>query len=307
MSAAPTRAAHAAAAALIDPAVLARIDDLELVARTVVDGFIQGLHRSPYLGLSLDFAEHRPYMPGDDIRRIDWRVWARTDRYYLKQFEAETNANFTVLLDTSKSMAYGSGDVSKLDYGRFLAASLSYFSRKQKDRVGLITFDDRVREFVPTGARNLDEVLYGLHRSQPGPAGDLPEILTSAASRLSRRGIVALVSDLYDEPERVAAGLRALAVRGSDVIVFHVLDPTEIDFPFEDAASFEDLETGELMPVVPGSVAEGYRQAVREHTEAIRTACVKSRIDYVLLNTAQPLDRALFAYLSTRERLRKVR
>jgi uncharacterized protein (DUF58 family) len=294
-------------AQFVDPSALARIRNLELLARTVVDGFINGLHRAPHLGFSLDFAEHRGYEPGDDLRRVDWRVFARTDRYYVKQFEADSNANVVVALDVSTSMRYASGGISKLDYGRYLAASLLYFSHQQRDRVGLVTFDANVLEYVPASARHLPYSLYALDRiGEPRPGG-LAAPLRTLTERLRRRGIVVVISDLYDEPEAVAKAVRPLRYRGHDVIVFHVLDPAELDFPFTESVSFEDMETGDRMPIVPAALRERYQALVREHTAALGRLFTDSRIDYALLNTAVPLDRALFQYLSARERLSRAR
>lgn len=294
-------------AQFVDPSALARIRNLELLARTVVDGFINGLHRAPHLGFSLDFAEHRGYEPGDDLRRVDWRVFARTDRFYVKQFEADSNANLVVALDVSTSMRYASRGVTKLDYGRYLAASLLYFSHQQRDRVGLVTFDREILEYVPPSARHLDFSLYALDRVADGRPGTLAAPLSLLTERLVRRGIVAVISDFYDEPEAVANAVRPLKYRGHDVIVFHVLDPAEFDFPFTDAVSFEDLETGDRMPIVPAAVREQYQALVRQHTEALGRLFTDSRIDYALLNTSVPLDYALFQYLSARERLSRAR
>jgi uncharacterized protein (DUF58 family) len=294
-------------AQFVDPSALARIHNLELLARTVVDGFINGLHRAPHLGFSLDFAEHRGYEPGDDLRRVDWRVFARTDRFYVKQFEADSNANLVVAVDVSSSMRYESRGVTKLDYARFLAASLLYFSHQQRDRVGLVTFDTEVREYVPPSARHMDYALYALDRVAEGRPGHLAAPLTRLTERLVRRGIVAVISDLYDEPDAVAAAVRPLRYGGHDVIVFHVLDPAELDFPFTEAMSFEDLETGARMPIVPASVREQYQALVRQHTESLGRLFTDSRIDYALFNTSVPLDYALFHYLSARERLSRAR
>jgi uncharacterized protein (DUF58 family) len=299
--------AGAVGAQFLDPDVLARIDNLELLARTVVDGFLNGLHRSPFLGLSLDFAEHRPYMPGDDIRRIDWRLYARTDRHYIKLYEAETNANFTVLLDISRSMSYGSHGVSKLDYARYLAACLVYFSRQQRDRVGLITFDSDIAEYIPPSSRNLDLCLHTLHRADPGKPGELQKPLRKATESLRRKGIIVLISDLYEPADDVISAVRVLAARGHDVVVFHVLDPAEIEFPFEGAASFEDMETGEQIPVVPTKLRDEYRDLVRQHMEKLENSLTGTRIDYVMLDTSKPLDHALFKYLLIREKMVKVR
>ena len=294
-------------AQFVDPKVLARLDSLELVARSVVDGFINGLHRAPHLGFSLDFAEHRGYEPGDDLRRVDWRVYARTDRFYVKQFEADSNANVVVLLDVSASMRFGSRGIPKIDYGRYLAASLLYFSHQQRDRVGLITFDRGVVDYVPPSAKHLDFALYALDRAAGGGQGQLARPLLTATERLRRRGIVIVVSDLYEEPEAVAEAIRPLRFRGHDVIVFHVLDPAEREFPFDEASSFEDLESGERLPVVPEALRAEYQGLVERHIDALGRELVDSRIDYALFDTSVPLDFALFRYLSARERLRRVR
>ena len=254
----------ASGAQLLLPEVLARIDNLELLARTVVEGFLNGLHRSVYLGLSLDFAEHRPYMPGDDIRRIDWRLFGRTDRHYVKLFEAETNANFVVLLDVSRSMSYGTHTVTKLDYARYLAACLSYFSRRQRDRVGLVTFDDDVVDYIPPSAKNLDLCLHTLHRARAGRPGELRKPILKATESLRRKGILVLISDLYETAEEVVRAVRVLQSPGHDVMVFHLLDPAELEFPFQGASNFRDMETGEDLPVIPEKLRE-YRVSILNH------------------------------------------
>ena len=291
----------------VDPKVLARIDNLELMARTVVDGFINGLHRSPYLGLSLDFAEHRQYMPGDDIRRIDWRVFARTDRFYVKEYEADTNSNLMTLLDVSKSMAYGSKGITKLDYGRYLAASLAYFSHQQRDRVGLVTFDDDVVDYVPPAAKHLDVVLHTIDRIEPRRPGRLGPPLRKASESLRRRGIVVLISDFYEEVDAVVEAVTHLRGKGNDLIVFHILDPAEIEFPFDEAGSFEDLETGERIPIVPETQRQRYRELIQNHVAELSRRLTQVRTDYALFDTATPLDYALFTYLSNRERMSRVR
>jgi uncharacterized protein (DUF58 family) len=296
-----------AGARFVDPKTLARIGSLELLARTVVDGFINGLHKSPYLGVSIDFAEHRGYVPGDDIRRVDWRLYARTDRYYVKQFEADTNTNFAVLLDVSKSMSFSSGGLSKLDYARYLAACLTYFANQQRDRVGLVTFDDAIVEYVPPSAKHLEAVLHTLDRAVAGRPGSLRAPLHKTAEHFGRRGILLIISDLYDEPDAVLDAISPLRFRGNDLIVFHVLDPAEIDFPYTEASSFEDLETEERVPVVPDAFAEQYRSLVREHVAALGTRLKENRVDYAFFNTAEPLDLALFRYLASRQRLSRVR
>ncbi len=286
----------------IDPIALQRIRSLELVARTVVDGFITGLHRSPYLGFSTDFAEHRPYQPGDDIRRIDWRLYGRTDRYYLKLFEAETNANFAVLLDVSGSMGFGSKDISKIDYARLLAASLTYFSSRQRDRVGLFTFRDQVVDYVPPSAKHLDTVLHTIARVECTGPGQLQPPLERAANLLKRSGIVVLLSDLYEDPDEVIGAVNQLRFSGQDVIVFHLLDPAELEFTYDAPSSFEDLETGERLPIVPEKHRLRYHGLIADHVTALTDRFARNRIDYVLVNIGEPLDRVLFDFLLARHR-----
>jgi uncharacterized protein (DUF58 family) len=294
-------------ARFVDPKVLARIGNLELLASTVVDGFINGLHKSPFFGASVDFAEHRGYTAGDDIRRVDWRLYARTDRYYVKQYEADTNTNFAVLLDISKSMTFASRGISKLDYAKYVAACLTYFAEKQRDRVGIVTFDADVVKYVPCSAKHLNLVLYTLDRAEPGQPGSLQEPLQKIAEHFGRRGILCLISDLYEEPSTILDAIKPLRYRGNDLIVFHVLDPAEVDFTFDQPSAFEDLETGEQLPVVPEAFADQYRALVREHITTLGSKMSENRIDYALLNTATPLDYALFSFLSARERLMRVR
>jgi uncharacterized protein (DUF58 family) len=298
---------HGAETQFLDPAVLSRISGLDLLARTVVDGFLQGLHRSPHLGMSLDFAEHREYMPGDDIRRIDWKLFGRTDRFYLKLFEAETAANFMVALDVSKSMSFGTHTVTKLDYARYLGASLSYFSQKQRDRVGLATFDHEIVEYVPPSTRHLQRILHTLARAEPGRPGKLYDPLMRLGDNLYHRGIILILSDFYEEPEQVLDSIRHLRARGHDVIVFHLLDPTELEFPFESAASFRDMESGTMIPIVPDQLVDEYRTLIGQHTEELARLFTGSRIDYTVLDTSKPLDYALFRYLSSREKMARVR
>ena len=325
----------------LDPTVLARIGNLELLARVVVEGFINGLHRSPHLGSSTDFAEHRPYMPGDDIRRIDWKLWARTDRFFVKEFEAETNTNFLAVLDVSPSMRYrgSAGDqsaVSKLEYACFLAAALAYFSSKQRDRVGLATFDGDLVDYVPPSAKHLQQVLHGLERASRGPRVEGRELgdgglgtregaaaatagrpLASVRAMLAplkklsestrRRSIVALISDFYEEPDAIMDAVAHLHGRGNDIVIFHVLDHNEIDFPFTDSSNFIDLETGEKMPVIPEYLRKQYREIVAAHSAALGRRAREATVDYALFDTSKPLDSALFAYLSSRRRLSRVR
>jgi uncharacterized protein (DUF58 family) len=293
-------------ARFVDPAVLARIGNLELIAKTVVDGLINGTHRSPFFGASVDFAEHRGYVAGDDIRRVDWRVYARTDKYYIKEFEADSNANFSVLLDVSKSMGFGA-KISKLEYAKTLAACLAYLANAQRDRVGLITFDEAVIDHIPASAKHLDVVLHALDKVQPKKPGKLVEPLKRLAEHFGRRGIVVVISDFYAEPEEVFDAIGPIRFRGNDVALFHILDPQEIDFSFDQPSSFEDMESGDQMPIVPKKLQDDYQALVRAHIETLTKKAAQQPVDYMLMNTAMPLDFALFRFLSMRQRLSRTR
>jgi uncharacterized protein (DUF58 family) len=289
----------------IDPATLTRIASLELVARTVVEGFISGLHRSPHLGFSVNFAEYRHYRPGDDIRKIDWKVFGRTDRFYVKEYEGETNTALNLVLDCSRSMAYGSRGITKLEYGQFLTACLAYFAFNQRDSVGFAAYDDRVRDQVPARSSigHLNTVLHAIDRLQAHERSSFRRPLVEVAERVRRRGIIVVVSDLYDDFEQVMIGLRNLAFRGNDVIVFHLLDPAELHFDFDKSAQFVDLETREEMHVIPDFLRQEYLKLIRSQITAFETECQKDRMDYALIDTSQPLDQALFAYLARRAQL----
>jgi uncharacterized protein (DUF58 family) len=291
----------------LDPTTLARIGNLELLARIVVEGFINGLHRSPHLGTSMDFAEHRAYMPGDDIRRIDWRLFARSDRFYLKEYEADTNTNFNIVLDVSKSMSFGTAALSKLDYGRYLAACLAYFSHGQRDRVGLVTFDEDLVEFVPPSAKHLPMVLHTLARATPSRQGHLELPMRKLAEHYRRRCLILIISDFYEEPSKVIEALNYLRNRGNDLMAFHLLDPAELDFPFDDAASFEDMETGEKLPIIGDYMRAQYLKMISGHITHLGRLMAENGIDYTMFNTSKPLDYALFDYLSRREALMRVR
>src|SRR5213593_413061 len=286
----------------IDPKVLMKIQNLELAARTVVEGFVQGLHRSPYLGFSVDFAAYRQYMPGDEIRRIDWNVFSRSDKLYVKLYEGETNTRVLVLLDISGSMNYASGDVKKMDYARILAACLCYFAYHQRDGVGLLTFDTQVRSHVPASRRRgqLFTILSEIDRIQPSEQTEFRKPLRFLAEYLNRRGVIVLISDLYDEPDNIIAGLKALKAKGNDIVVFHIMDNFELTFPFEDMAQFEDMETKKKLHVIPEYLRKQYLVILNEHMDRIRKELSGARIDYCLLDTSKPLDTALFNYLGAR-------
>ncbi len=288
----------------LDPAVLARLGTLELKARTIVEGFLSGLHRSPFKGFSVEFAEYRQYLPGDDLSTIDWKVYARSDRHYVKKFEEETNLDCHVMLDLSASMGYGSGGMTKFEYGQCLAAALGYLMNRQRDAVGLTAFDRDIVTMLPASARpgHLRALLVTLDRLRLGQDTNVAKPLHKLADSLSKRGMVVLISDLLDDPERVIRGLRHFQFRGTDVVVFHLLDADELDFPFERATRFEDLETGDEVTAVPALVRDHYLRAIGGLVERYRRELGASGIDYHLLRTSEPLELALLAYLSTRAR-----
>ncbi|MEE2711090.1 MAG: DUF58 domain-containing protein [Gemmatimonadota bacterium] len=289
----------------IDPHTLSRLSNMELRARAVVEGFIAGLHKSPYRGFSVEFAEYREYTPGDDIRHIDWKVMARSDRYYVKEFEEETNLQSFVLLDRSASMGYASNGISKLDYGSYLAASLSYFISKQHDGIGFISFDQDVVDFLPAHSKpaHVHTILTHLEQITPGKETDLGKPLHEMADMINRRGMIIIISDLIDEPERTMDALQHFRFKGHDVIVFHIMDPDELDFPFTDTVKFKDSETGEELTVLPTLFKQQYHETIQAFLEENRQGCLKLQADYVLLNTGIPLDMALFTYLAKRSRM----
>jgi uncharacterized protein (DUF58 family) len=285
--------------------VLARIGSLDLVARSVVEGFIAGLHRSPFLGFSTDFAEHRQYMPGDDIRHLDWKLLARTDRLYIKKYQGETNTQMHLLIDSSGSMGYGSGEVTKLQYAQYLASSLAYLGIRQHDPVGLIAFNDQVVEQVrpQSKAGHLRTVLGTVERLKPERSTTIAERLHRTAELLNRRSIVVVISDLYEDPPRLLDGLEHLRFKGNEVIVFHVLDQQELDFDFNEPVLLEDAETEEQMQVLPNILRADYIRAMKQHLDAISDGTTRTKTDYEILKTSSPLDAALFSYLARRAEL----
>lgn len=297
-------AVTAPARTFLDPAVVARLGTLELKARTIVEGVLSGLHRSPFKGFSVEFAEYRQYMSGDDLATIDWKVYARSDRYYVKKFEEETNLDCHLILDVSGSMAYGSRGMTKLEYGQCLAASLGYLMNRQRDAVGLMAFDDRIVSLLPASARpgHLRALLVTLDRLRVGKETSVARPMRQLCEALTKRGLVVLISDLLDDPEAVVRGLKHFQFRGSDVIVFHVLDPDELEFPFDRATRFEDLETDEEVMAVPRLVREHYLKEMGGLIERYKRELGSAGIDYTVLPTSQPLELALLSYLSTRAR-----
>jgi uncharacterized protein (DUF58 family) len=286
-----------------DPKVLAGISNLYLRARWVVEGLLSGVHKSRAKGFSVEFEEHREYSPGDEIRRIDWKALGKFDRYFIKEYEDETNLRAYLLFDTSASMDYASNGITKFDYGATLTASLAYLILRQQDAAGLITFSNRIEEFIPPKAKRdyLMEILHALEKRRPGGETDVGKILEEIAGQIKRRGLVILVSDLLDEPEAILKGLRLFRYKGNDVIVFHLLDQAELDLPFDGNILFEDLEEENLRVIAdPKAIRQTYRQVIEEFTRQVRKQCHDNAIDYQLLPTSTPLDKALASYLSWR-------
>jgi uncharacterized protein (DUF58 family) len=291
-------------ARFLDPELLARIGSLELLARAVVEGFMSGLHRSPFTGFSTEFTEYRQYNPGDDLRYLDWRLLGRTDRYFIKKYRADTNTQCHLLLDTSASMNYAhASTVTKLQYAKFLAASLAYLLNRQQDAVGMVAFDQKIHTRVPARNRtgHMRTIFGNLSLLEPGGETRLAESLHQLAEVLTRRGIVVMISDFYDQPDRLQEAFQHLRFNGHDLIAFHVLDQNELDFEFTDAVLLlEDAETQEQMPVLPDVVMSGYRERMRKHVEEMRRCAAANHVDYEVLTTKQPLDFALFSFLSRR-------
>jgi len=286
-----------------DPRVLTGISNLSLRARWVVEGLMSGVHRSRAKGFSVEFEEHREYSPGDEIRRIDWKALGKFDRYFIKEYEDETNLRAYLLLDSSASMDYASDGVTKFDYGCTLTASLAYLILRQQDAAGVVTFSDRIDAFIPPKAKRdyLLQILHALENRGPAGETDVGKILEEIAGQIKRRGLVILVSDLLDEPEKILKGLRLFRFKGNDVIVFHLLDPAELDLPFEGNILFEDLEELNLRVVAdPRAIRKTYREVVEEFTNRMRKECHDNVIDYQLISTSTPLDQALASYLSWR-------
>jgi uncharacterized protein (DUF58 family) len=291
----------------LDPAVVARLSHLDVRARLVVEGFIAGMHRSPFHGFSVEFAEHRPYMPGDPLKNLDWKVWARSDRLLIKQYTEETNLRCHLLLDLSGSMGFKSerAAMSKLDYARSLAAALAYLMLQQQDAVGALLFADKPLRYLPARAvrSHLDEVLKTIGSLEPQGRTKLGPALHELAERIKRRGLVILLSDLMDHPSEVLLGLQHFRHRRHEVVVFHILDPDEIEFPYADTSTFVDMESGERLTTEPWEIAKRYRERLAAWSAQYARVCRENRIDYVRLDTRTPFDQALLAYLEKRARL----
>jgi uncharacterized protein (DUF58 family) len=288
----------------LDFETLSRIRNMQLLAKTVVEGFILGLHRSPYRGFSVEFAEYRPYVPGDEIRRLDWKLYGKTDRYYIKQFEEETNLNCHILLDKSASMGYGSGPLSKLQYGCYMAASLAYFMMMQRDATGLVLFDTEIRTLLPARSRmtHLHLMLAELEELAPGGSTQTGKPLHDLAEGVKKRGLIVLISDLLDEPDEVLGGLQHFRFLGNDVIVFHLVDRAEMEFPFQQITEFVDPETQERILTAPQSVRQSYLTEMDAFYGRFRQGCADLKVDYKLFDTSTPLELALSEYLFKRSR-----
>ena len=301
---APVATTAGGPARFLDPSLLASVGSLELLARAVVEGFMSGLHRSPFTGFSTEFTEYRQYNQGDDLRYLDWRLLGRTDRYFIKKYRADTNTQCHLLLDTSASMNYSSaGAVTKLQYAQFLAASIAYLLNRQQDSVGLVAFDQKVHTHVPARHRtgHMQTVFGHLSNLVAGGETKLTDSLHQLAEILTRRGIVVVISDFYDEVERLKEAFQHLRFKGHDLVAFQVLDQNELDFNFDDPVLLlEDAETQEQMPVLPDVVMKGYRERMQKHVAAMRECTAANHVDYELLTTKQPLDFALFSFLSRR-------
>jgi len=291
----------------LSPDVVSKLKGMELKARMVVEGFITGLHKSPYHGFSVEFAEHRQYMPGDSIRDIDWKVYAKSDRHYIKQYEEETNLKAYLLLDCSASMGYNSGASAqnKFDYARTLAAALSYMMIKQRDAVGLATFAEEIVNYIPprSAAGHLHVLLRQFAGLDTASTTDIALPLHTMAEKIKRRGLIILISDLFDDPEKIISGIKHFRHRHHEVIVFHILDPRERDFAFSGEAIFEDMETGEKITTLPWQIKRDYIRRFEDFAELIAAECRQARVDYHLIDTSTPFDKALYAFLARRERL----
>ena len=290
----------------LDPIFLSRLANMELVARCAVEGFFSGLHPSPFQGFSVEYSDHREYYPGDEVKFVDWKIFARTDRLCIKRFHQETNTCVYILLDVSKSMAFAGGQaVRKVDYASFLAAALSYLMLKQGDSTALVQFAERIKAQIPPASKrtHLNAILTALQRAGVGGRTNLAGVLHTVAETTKRRGLIILISDLLDDEGGISRGLAHLKFLKHDVIVFHVLDHQEMELDYEGLIEFEDMESKDKVRAFPQSIRSGYQQRVGEFLDDVRKTLGKNDIDYCLLDTSEPLDRALIAYLVKRKRL----
>lgn len=293
----------------LHPEAIKRIARLDLRAQHIVEGFLSGMHRSPYFGQSVEFLQHREYTPGDDLRHVDWQVWARQDRLYVKQFEEDTNMRVNLLVDVSKSMEYGEGHFNKYECAATIAVSLAYLILKHQDAVGCMSFDAKARAKVQTRSKGnqLMSIIQSLEVNKPADKTNLHDIFMEAAQTYPRRGMMVVVSDLFGDIESTLKGLRVLRQRGHDVLVFHVMDDDELEFPFSGPTRFEDLESDTRLNCNPKALREGYLEAVQEFLDEMRRGCAKSAVDYALVRTSSPLDAVLAQFLSRRMMRNRVR
>jgi uncharacterized protein (DUF58 family) len=288
----------------LDPSVLASISSLDLVAKTVVDGFVSGLHRSPKFGFSQEFAEYQQYVQGDDLRHVDWNVFARSERLVLKRFKGETNMQLLLLLDASASMTFGSGKIRKLDYARYIAASMAYLSSQQRDATGLIVFDQDVSEYIPPSTRQgqLMRVLHAIEKAEGGSRTDFSKPFFHFQQYLKRRGIVIVLSDFYDKPEQIVKVVEPLRYRGNEVVLFHILDPMELAPKFRDPVLLQDIEDDTAMEVSPDYARNEYKAKIDEHMHNLSEKARAAGLDYIFMNTSKPLDEGLRNFLAIRQR-----
>lgn len=287
----------------LDPKTLTKLSNLDLKARLIVEGYISGHHKSPFHGFSVEFAEHREYSPGDDFKHLDWKVWAKSDRYYIKQYEEETNLRSFILLDTSESMKYASpGNISKLEYASYIAASLSYMMVRQQDSVGLVTFDNKIKRFIPASASpaHLRLLLHELNNIVPEQKTDTGLIFHELAERIKRKGLIVILSDLFDDPVKLMSGLQHFRYLRHEVVVFQILDDFETRFPFDSMTQFEGYEGWAELICDPRTLRKGYLDEYKEFTDKMKRGCRNNKIDFVPISTNQPLDIVLTAYLATR-------
>ncbi len=286
----------------LNPQVIAKIGNWEMKARLVVEGFIAGLHASPHLGFNVEFAEHRQYNPGDEIRYIDWKAFAKSDKLYIKQFEEETNLRSWLMLDASASMGYGSSGMSKLEYACHIAAALTYIMLHQRDAVGLVTFSEQVDTYIPARAQmnHFRVLIEQMAKLQPRGETRTGKALGDIAGRVQRRGLVIILSDLFDDPQLISTALKFFRHKKHEVIVFHIMDKDETTFPFDMPLMLRDMEDNSELAVDPQSLREAYLQQLNEHIAHIKRTCVEGNIDYVPIETTQPFDKALVAYLGKR-------
>jgi len=290
----------------LDPKVLNKITRLDLKARHIVEGFMGGMHKSPYHGFSVEFAEHREYAPGDDLKHLDWKVFGRSDRLFIKEYELETNLRSHILLDTSESMDYGGRETTKLELASHIAASMAYLILKQQDSVGMVCFDKEVKSFIPASSSmgHLRPILGTLAQSEGKNKTDLGAVLNTLAERIQRRGLIILISDLFDKPDVILKSLQHFSHKRHDVIVFHVLDEYELTFPFERMTLFEGLEDYPKQLIDPRSLRKAYLAEVNQFCEDLRKGCVRQMVDYVRISTDQDLDVELTKYLASRLSIR---